>query len=740
MSMPGIKRYTFETAAQWRSGASRQLAFESRTVTTSARYSTSRIAGTSSKDASAAFTSEYCADLLWVRRKFALIRTTKHGLRKIEKLSIGQAASTWKAGGLVSGKTRLWLLLRRRGDRLDSLIYRYNVQGRARRRIELTNRPVLAMCTDRHDGIWVVLGGDTRNAEVMRIHANGDVGARYEISAPVTKAAIASTCDGKRLVVLDYMPQIDKCEPQKSWRLWSIDLCDKDDKGEVKSFVVLYSLPQRDAICHTNVPSFRPQLLAIDCDDVIHVMRRQTGELWSLDPDGFVIRQHSRTLDRCDLPVAGLVADRRLSVSARRGVFRLSETRLAETTSESYQPTYITPMMTSPDGEQSGWTRADIDVDLMPGVIVEVNIATSNDTSVATQANRIMADRSVPRAAQIAQLESHLPWRSALTRRYQANGDTVRSIHVPLHSITDTYVWLRIRVYTESGAQVPTIRRMRVYYPNISYMQYLPAVYRANETAAEFLRSFMAMFETMFGNLDTELAELPSRIDPGTAPDDWLPYLLRWLGLPAATELSPAEQRRLLIAAPELLRARGTLHALESLLEILAGPTFEVLDSGREAGPWVLPDACRPGVGGRLGQGTLVFTQERPAFRLGCTSRLNTRRLGYQKTDPSRLFLRRHALVQIRIVADRADRERLSDLLDRYLPFFIPAHCRYTTRFVDASEVRGHGRLDDDLRLADEGPRRLGDVSIVGTLSLGSVGPVDAATDSGQLDVDLFLS
>ncbi len=741
MSMPGIKRYTFETAEQWKSGASRHLGFEPGAVTASARYRAIQIKETSHKDRTRAFTYEFCADLAWVRRNFKLMRNSSAGLREVERLSVGRAARTWKPSALASGKLYFWLLIRRRGTPTETRIYRYNNVGQGRRRVDVVRRPVLAMCTDRQDGVWVVLGGDNENATVVRIGADGAVGEQLSIDARLKRAAITATCDGKRLVVLDYAPQITECDPQKSWRLWSLDLCDRTPEGRKNTaFRVIYSLPRRDGVCHTDAPLFRPQLLAIDCADVIHVVSRKDGQLWSLDISGFVIRQHAETLDRCDLPIVGIAANHELAVSARRGVFRLRPTMVAEATTGDYQPTYITPTMTSPDGEVTGWSRADIDMNLPAGVTVEVDVATSSDPVVASQVNQILADDTTPRAAQLAQLEARLTWNESYSRRFQAGDDQVSSVHVPLHGVTDTFVWLRIRVFAESGAQVPVIRAMRVYYPNISYIEYLPAVYRADKTSAHFLRSFLAIFETLFGNLDAELAALPEKIDPATAPNDWLPYLLRWLGLPPATELSTGAQRELLKAAPDLLRARGTQSALEALLRIVVGDAFEVIDSGTQASPWVLPSSCRPGIGSRLGNGTLILGNKRPAFRLGSTSRLNKRRLGFQKTDSAALFLRRHAVIQVRVAAARDNRDELRDLLDRYLPYFIPAHCRYSLQFVDPAQIRGHGRLDDDLRLANLAPRRLGDASIIGTLPLGSARPDHPAGDNGFLDVDLILS
>ena len=159
MSMPGIKRYTFRTAEQWKSGASRQLAFEEKSVSTAAKYTVEEVAGTSRADRTRAFTNEYCGDLIWLRRSLELVRTTADGLRSVADLDIGSNRRTWRLRGLASGQHFLWLLARRKGPG-GSRIVRFDTENFARRQIDAFRRPVLSICTDRKDGIWALLGGD----------------------------------------------------------------------------------------------------------------------------------------------------------------------------------------------------------------------------------------------------------------------------------------------------------------------------------------------------------------------------------------------------------------------------------------------------------------------------------------------------------------------------------------------------------------------------------------------------
>ena len=314
-----------------------------------------------------------------------------------------------------------------------------------------------------------------------------------------------------------------------------------------------------------------------------------------------------------------------------------------------------------------------------------------------------------------------------------------RPLRYPLHEIDETHLWLRLRVHSIPGGPPPAVRTLRVFYPDISYTRYLPAVYQETPAAARLLRRLMAVFESVFGDLETELVELPRRIDPQTAPEAWLPFLLSWLGLPAATELEPGDQRKLLVRAADLLSSRGTVSALQDLLELLVGRGFAVTDNAAGPAPWTLPARRRAGGGPRLGCDTLVLAQRQPGFRLGCAA-LGEEPLGYSTLEPARLFARRSGSVQIWVAASGRRRQRLEPLLHRYLPYFIPAHCRFRLRFVSAGELRRCPRLGPDLILEGGGPARLGDDARAGSLRLPKRAAEGVFLDESTLEAGLDLS
>src|SRR5262245_1161043 len=58
-----------------------------------------------------------------------------------------------------------------------------------------------------------------------------------------------------------------------------------------------------------------------------------------------------------------------------------------------------------------------------------------------------------------------------------------------------------------------------------SYLDYLPGVYHEND----FMARFLLIFEHILSPIERTVANSSEYIDPGTTPDDFLPWLGSWL-------------------------------------------------------------------------------------------------------------------------------------------------------------------------------------------------------------------
>jgi phage tail-like protein len=746
MRHPEFQCYCFSQADQWRAGALEHLQVTTDGLAVPPAQVFAPIPGTGSRDATPALATDVCDRLHWVRpAEGQLFRLYDFGPQQLGRLPYAQGART-----LVVGATRLWLLH-------ETGILRYALRGlQFLDRVDGGPGEPLALAGDGRDGIWWLASGGSKATTLHHADRSGlPVGRPIALEEPITQGALGVSRDGRRVALLDASPpgevgQRDKAA-RPSWRLVVVDR----DTGEATRFEAIGTLE----------PGFRPRLLTVDREDHIHLADPQTGQTWTLSFRGQRLDRNDGPLPDDWLPVTAISAGTRIALASGQGMGYLEAVEADETEGRERQSVFITPTLISPEGAQRGWQRADVEALLPEGTTLEVSCVATRDQALARSIDAILADTTRSSAVKARLIEDRLQWQqpdqgpSAAGRR--PAGQPGRLRHLPavvyagsdeaggamsrlrylLHEVEETHLWLRLVLYTPPGRRPPTLKSLSVSYPNRAYLRYLPAAYQEEQHSAAQLRPFLALFESLFGDLDTVIDRLPRDIDPRTAPADRLPFLLRWLGLPSMDGLDPETQRSLLLAAPELLTERGTLGALGRLLAIIAGVPVVVDDLAAGPAPWVLPG---PGVHGpepRLGCDTLIVAKQPPAFALGRKVKLGGAVLGGGCTDTVQTFAQGFGEIRVRVCATGETRARIEPVIRRFLPYFVPAHCRLQLTFVPRAYWAGGRRLDDDLTLTDKHGAQIGTRAIIGRLRLPETSIEDAVLNrSTCIDGGLHLN
>lgn len=134
--------------------------------------------------------------------------------------------------------------------------------------------------------------------------------------------------------------------------------------------------------------------------------------------------------------------------------------------------------------------------------------------------------------------------------------------------------YLQIRL-TLAGNELSTPRlvALRAWSPRFSYSrQYLPAVYREDESSADFLERFLANFEGTFTAIEDRIAAAAALFDVRSAPEDTLDWLAGWLGLVFDPALDGSRKRLLIRFAMPLYQYRGTTQGLRLATELALSP------------------------------------------------------------------------------------------------------------------------------------------------------------------------
>lgn len=219
------------------------------------------------------------------------------------------------------------------------------------------------------------------------------------------------------------------------------------------------------------------------------------------------------------------------------------------------------------DSAQSGcaWGRLSLQYHLGAESILTVRAAASDQNTVIRRNEIVRIDDLL--------LDPSVPWTEK--ERFFTLADGVERSGVGdmlLTGQTGRWLWLWLEV---SGTEESVLEDLRVYVPGDNFFRTFPQVY---QTDNDFLQRYLSIFSTMYQEFQEKIDALPELLDVDTAPDILLPMFARWLGLETDEALfSPAELRRLLKAAPELMARKGTKWAVEKVVKLfVAEPVYIV--------------------------------------------------------------------------------------------------------------------------------------------------------------------
>jgi phage tail-like protein len=96
----------------------------------------------------------------------------------------------------------------------------------------------------------------------------------------------------------------------------------------------------------------------------------------------------------------------------------------------------------------------------------------------------------------------------------------------------------------------------------------------------DFCQRMMSAFDEVLAPLFTTLDCFESYLDPKLAPDDFVDWLASWVGVDVDETWTLERRRRLILDAVALYRIRGTAAGLAAHVNLYAGVTPEIQESG----------------------------------------------------------------------------------------------------------------------------------------------------------------
>lgn len=215
------------------------------------------------------------------------------------------------------------------------------------------------------------------------------------------------------------------------------------------------------------------------------------------------------------------------------------------------------------------WRSLLIDATLGENIVMQVSAFASDTTTVQ------LDDRAV-------ELDSYLTDSSV---DVQERMDTVEKLFVPLFnncfdgpiSLKGRYIWLRLRFVILQRREL-CVNKIKLLLKGEQMLDYLPSTYREEDGENGFLSRFLAMFDSIFFDMDDEIARSAEMLDYRIAKGDMLRYLSDWLCIEDVAYIPEERLRERIKRTVEEYRSIGVKRSLIGWIENEYGVTPNIIE------------------------------------------------------------------------------------------------------------------------------------------------------------------
>ena len=146
-----------------------------------------------------------------------------------------------------------------------------------------------------------------------------------------------------------------------------------------------------------------------------------------------------------------------------------------------------------------------------------------------------------------------------------------------LYEFCGRYLWFCLVFFSYSG-QMPSVQSIKLEFPRVAFIDYLPQVYRGADSINSFLARFISVFQSVYVDLEDDIDHLPRRCDPTVAPAEFLDWLADCLSVSNRFLWSETRLREFLKQAVELYRINGTKEALRQVIRLYTGQEARIIE------------------------------------------------------------------------------------------------------------------------------------------------------------------
>jgi len=242
------------------------------------------------------------------------------------------------------------------------------------------------------------------------------------------------------------------------------------------------------------------------------------------------------------------------------------------------------------------------------------------------------------------------------------------------------YLWLKIMFFGDQF-HTPILKSLGVYFPRLSYLRYLPAIYQENSESKEFLERFLSIFESFFQETEETIFSIARFFDPLATDKEFLPWLANWLAIILEESWDESRKRQFIAQAYSLYKKKGTRAGLEQILQIYTGQRPYIIEHFASQTPMIL------GTDATLGKNAFLGRKPKRPLEINLSSTIGEFALRENEPEVEEYF--NHFVYDFTVIvnAKKLSSDEQLIRIKRVIEEEKPAHTRCTINFC-GTEMR----------------------------------------------------
>lgn len=141
---------------------------------------------------------------------------------------------------------------------------------------------------------------------------------------------------------------------------------------------------------------------------------------------------------------------------------------------------------------------------------------------------------------------------------------------VILYEFKGRYLWICLEFISYEQKPIK-VSKVKIEFPKVTFVDYLPEIYRAPENNSEFLERFLGIFQSIYVDLEDKIDNTPLKYDVDHTTKDFLSWIGDWLSLKNTSVWSEEQLRRLVKEAVKIYKMKGTKRAVAKIVKEYIG-------------------------------------------------------------------------------------------------------------------------------------------------------------------------